>query len=279
VAKLMADSFVISTVYRAVREEGGAEIAPTSQHWYFEYARRANRDQVKDHYDVAAALGFLAASAIEPRLKRQRYGRTALLVEMDYDAPTCRQLFFQPDGSPRPRAGFIAAGRKAIDLLQTGDRVDGELGLLGSRDDVFEIVSRAGTRENAVRDLGAVSVNGKKLSEPIRHAMYGNYLAIEWWADAMSALAAKLDELNRFRNSLPPATDPQMNNSYKKLRGELRDKLADVAERTKPMFGEPWGLIAMDQAAQQQAEARIQITTDDEIYENERDGSPSATAA
>jgi len=52
------------------------------------------------------------------------------------------------------------------------------------------------------------------------------------------------------------AVDPE-NNVFKSLRKKLAGKLKDVASNTKSEFGDPWGLVAMDQVSGSKAGAKM----------------------
>jgi hypothetical protein len=86
----------------------------------------------------------------------------------------------------------------------------------------------------------------------------------------MHSLAVKLSELHALRKTLPANVAPDAANAYRKLRKELQDSLAAVVSRTKPMFGEPWGLIAMYLASGGRAGAHVRITSDEFQYDRSR---------
>ena len=88
--------------------------------------------------------------------------------------------------------------------------------------------------------------------------MIADYTLIIWWAETMRHTAEKLAEVRRFFAGPvePSPDDPQ----FRKLREGLAKQLASVAENTKPQFGDPWGLVAMDRVSGRQAPARVEIT-------------------
>jgi hypothetical protein len=252
VAKLMADT-LLGSLTLAASADKTLEATLHFEHWYFEYQRQGKPGDLKDDFDAAAALGLASPADSAPFLARPRFGRLALLVESRYDAPTARSVFFGPDGKPRPRTYFLWVGRRALVLLEAGDQTDGARALLGSDDKLFAALEDAGSHQAVLKELANANIPVE-----LREQMYTDYLVIEWWADAMSALAEKLSKLK-------DAKDPV------KARKELRERLDEVASRTKPLAGEPWGLVAMYLASQGRAEAHVKITTDDFVYERPED--------
>ena len=59
-----------------------------------------------------------------------------------------------------------------------------------------------------------------------------------------------------------PKNDKRYSDEFKATREKLGKLLRDVAKDTKPRFGEPWGLVAMDMATDQQADAEVTIEWD-----------------
>jgi hypothetical protein len=269
VAKLMAETILIATAYSACRHTETIP-APTIEHWYFEYARQAKQPELKDHFDVAVALGLLKREETLRFLDRERYGRTALLAETSYSGADAESLFLRA-GSPRQVSEYEKAGRRAVELLETGDAADGARGLLAAHEEVFELIRHAGSRENAVRALEAVQTqSGSALPESMRHAIYTDYLAIRWWADSMAELAEKISEIRNFSSAAGNNAALDTDNRFKKLRKELRNQLAAVAGNTKAMFGEPWGLVAMYLASSGNGSAHVKITTEYFLFDASR---------
>ena len=69
----------------------------------------------------------------------------------------------------------------------------------------------------------------------------------------------------------PPPIDPE-NNSFKALRKKLASTLKDVVSKTKSEFGDPWGLVAMDQMSGQKAEAKVVLSSSPVMLQRERKG-------
>jgi hypothetical protein len=85
-----------------------------------------------------------------------------------------------------------------------------------------------------------------------------DYTVIMWWAESMKEMSESLAEMRRFLDD-HPGIDPE-NKTFKSHRKKLASKLKDVASKTKSQFGDPWGLVAMDQACGGRASAKALIT-------------------
>jgi hypothetical protein len=79
-----------------------------------------------------------------------------------------------------------------------------------------------------------------------------------WWADAMAGAAQRLAAIRKWFGQHPSAAqnDPE----FQSLRQNLAAHLKKVAAATSEQFGEPWGLIAMDEASGRRAGANILVT-------------------
>ncbi|MEZ5403550.1 MAG: hypothetical protein R2729_27975 [Bryobacteraceae bacterium] len=269
VARLMADTMLIALSHTAAAGETEMEI----EHWYFEYQRRTNAAGVKDDFDAAVALELSQPGEVTSLLPRERFNRVTLLAETRYDASLARRVFLRPSGSARPRADFEDAGRHALLLLEGGDEADSGRAQLGSDDVLYRAIANVGSHQGAVAAMKARGV-----AAGLQEAMYTDYLAIAWWADAMRTLAEDLAELDRFRNEAPDGLPVDAANAYRKLRKRLQDHLGDVVSRTKPLFGEPWGLVAMFVASGGKAPAHVRITAEGLRYDRSRDWERAAAA-
>jgi hypothetical protein len=99
----------------------------------------------------------------------------------------------------------------------------------------------------------------KNLSVPTLGAITSDYSVIVWWAESMTELGAALAEVRDFISKNPGA-DAQAE-PFRGLRKKLAAKLKEVAANTKSEFGDPWGLIAMDQASGQHATASARLNS------------------
>jgi hypothetical protein len=113
------------------------------------------------------------------------------------------------------------------------------------------------------------------LTDTQKNVVYSDFLVIQWWADAMRAMAEKIVAVRTFFASHSGAPDPN-SNEFRKLRKEFRKKITAVARTTKKQFGDPWGLVAMDLVAGRKARAKVKLTGDAIALEKSR---PKAAGA
>jgi hypothetical protein len=73
----------------------------------------------------------------------------------------------------------------------------------------------------------------------------------------MSNVAKPLEDLRTYLKN-QTVTDPN-SNTLSKLRGNLNKQLTAAVEEVHDQFAEPWGLVAMDLASGQKAQAKFLI--------------------
>ena len=227
---VMAESFLITAAYRT----GGAVASPpelASSHLFFRMDAHAGRNDVRRAVAAASALGL---HAVPPPADADDFGRTSVLAQARYDDALSHALFLGADGSPRPAADYEAAGRRAIRAL-----------VLPDADDAFRL--RPVTDDSLwarMKDLGPANFE-QLFSKAHAAGIRPDYLAIQWWTEAMCGAA---DVLFRMRRDGAAA-----------LRGELAEHLRSVAARAHEQFGTPWGLVAMFLVSGEAAETEAQI--------------------
>jgi hypothetical protein len=92
---------------------------------------------------------------------------------------------------------------------------------------------------------------------PLVGAITADYSTIVWWADAMAGAGKRMAAIRQWFQSNPTASvDDQ---AFQKLRADLSDHLLRVTAKTREEFGEPWGLLAMYEAANRRAGATLAI--------------------
>ena len=247
--QVLAEHFLITAIYR------GSKVAMTptelrSSHTYFELHARTNRQTLKDNLDVGEALGLLSAGDKESRLAQiNDFGRSLFLAETKYDDATARSLFLK-EGKARSQAEFENLGRQALGLLiQAGD--PSEYRRLILQDDSWEKMKKTGQPGFKYLFPGLDSVQIGTLA--------GDYTLITWWAKTMREAGEALEEMDDLF-STDSGPDPG-SDEFESRREKLAKKLKSVAEKTKERFGEPWGLVAMDLASGQSAEAEIRVSS------------------
>ncbi len=99
----------------------------------------------------------------------------------------------------------------------------------------------------------------RNLSGDVLGAIRADYSVIRWWAHSMQEMGEALAEVRQFISANPGA-DP-LAEPFKGLRKKLGSTLKEVASNTKSEFGDPWGLVAMDQASGRQAAAAVRLNS------------------
>ncbi len=245
--KLLADTFLITAAYRAGRLAAGPPELEAA-HSYFELHAKTNRQTLKDNLDVAEALGLMTLQEKSAALgERDDFGRTTLFAETRYNAASTEALFLKPDGAPRGVEEYERAGREALQLLIQPVDPDDYRRRPAADDAVWAQMKRLGPFAGA-----------RLFPERQRPLIQSDYVLITWWAETMHETAQKLAAV-RARFAGGPGPGPG-DAGFQKAREELAAHLAKVAADTKPQFGEPWGLVAMDRVGGRSARARVELT-------------------
>jgi hypothetical protein len=244
---VLADSFLITAVYRGSKSLVSAPEISCS-HSYFEMQASTNAAEMQSELTTAAALSLLDAGAADTLLAGAAdFGRTMIYAETSYSADLTPALFLN-GAVPKPIEEFEGAGRAAIRLLVRPDAADA-FRLHGVSDDqLWDSMCEAGQPNFAPLFPG--------LTEQQVDVIAVDYTVIVWWAEAMSECAKRVAAMN---NLLAANPDPQ-SSQFLALRADLAKKLAEVTSNTREEFGQPWGLVAMDQVSGSRAAARVQIT-------------------
>ena len=250
--KVLAETVLVTAAYRCsklVLQQPQLRIS----HSAFELHTKTDRTAMKNNLEVFEALGLISAAQKNEILSTTtQFGRTTLYSETAYDDALVDRLFLK-DGKARPQTDYENAGRKALALLvQTGEAAQ-ERRLPATDDSLW----------NQMTQVGQPSFGGidklRNLPTTVLGAITSDYSVIIWWAESMNALGKSLAEIRDFISNNPGA-DP-LAEPFKGLRKKLASKLKDVAANTKSEFGDPWGLIAMDQASGQQAKASARLSS------------------
>jgi hypothetical protein len=248
--KVLAESVLITAVYRCsqqLMQQPELKIA----HSYFELHGNTDKTKMENNLDVFEALGLMTASEKDKLLgPAKQFGRTTFYVETAYDDEVVNDLFLKDD-KPRAQIEYENAGRKAVDLLvQRGEKEDHRRLPVIDPGLWKEMTSKGQPAFKTIAKL-------KNLSADKLGAIITDFSVIIWWAESMAEMSKKLAAIRGFIKSNPGASpeDP----TFKALRKDLAEKLKDVASKTKSQFGDPWGLVAMDQCSGQRAVAHALI--------------------
>lgn len=248
--KVLAESVLITVAYKfskLVTHQAKLKIS----HSYFELHTNTDWTKMENNLDVFEALKLFQATDKQELLgNSSQFGRTTLYVETGYDDEVVNSLFLN-NGAPRSQKEYEAAGRKAVALLvQQGERDDFRRAPV-TNDDLWNEMSHEGVFNfdfiDQFRNLSAVQLKNIK----------DDYTLIKWWAESMKEMSASLAEVRNFLAD-HPGIDPE-NKTFKSHRKKLAAKLRDVASKTKKQFGDPWGLVAMDQACGGRGSAKALI--------------------
>lgn len=247
---VLAESFLITAVYRSGKIALPLPELRVTQ-TYFELHNATNRQTMKDNLDIAWALGLISASQQQNALEgTEDFGRSTVYAEASYGESQTAALFMNQDGEAREVEEYEAAGRRAIAMLiQPGD--PNEYRRIPATDDATW---------KRMKSLGQPGF--RQIFPGYSHlqveTLIADYSLIVWWSRSMADLAAALHQIRSQGLDVETA------------RKTLTGRLKSVAAGTKPQFGDPWGLIAMDQAAGQRAEVVCQITSSRLAWREER---------
>ena len=249
--KVMAESVLMSVAYKFSKlVHTKAELAIT--HSYFELHSKTDAKNLRDNLDVFEALGLLKANDKKQLIgDGKKFGRTTLFAETSYDDALVNSLFLN-NKSARSQSDYETAGRKALALLVQSDEDQAVRRKPAIDDALWKEMSKQGQPNfkfiDALRSLNAADLG----------AITTDYTVIKWWAESMVEMGKSLFEMRKFLAD-HPGIDPQ-NKTFKALRKKLGSKLKEVVSKTKAEFGDPWGLVAMDQASGGKAGAKALIT-------------------
>jgi hypothetical protein len=248
--KAMAESVILTVAYQCSKLAVHDAKLKVS-HSHFELHADSDRKVLKDNLDVFEALGLMNHSEKDKVLaSAKKFGKTTFYAATAYDDVLASALFLK-DGKARARDEYERAGRKALELLvQSGEGSDARRRPF--TDDVL-------WKEMA--ELGFANFKSipalKQLSLAEMGVITTDYTVIMWWAEAMTEMGKHLVEVRKFIEDNPQA-GPE-DEKFKKLRKKLASKLTDVAANARSEFGDPWGLVAMDQLTGGKADAETLI--------------------
>jgi hypothetical protein len=238
---VLAESVLMTAAYRAAGEFVSAQPSLQAHHSYFTLSARTNPSLLLHDLLIGAGLGFAEAQAAQGKLPSlQELGRTTLLAEASYDDGAFTALFFDA-ARQRDASEYDRAGRNALKFLtRPGDADDYRL--RAAQDDALWAQMRGNGNVGSAQfaqlfpDLPAAAVS----------TIGVDYLNIVWWTQAMLDTGNKLSALRQYLSKPGVSrTDAE----FLKRKGDLADKLATLAGRTRQDFGGPWGMLAMKLAA------------------------------
>ncbi len=246
---VLAESFLLTATYRGMQQQVG-QPALTCSHDFFDLQNDTTPGRMKQELRVGAALGLFSAAEAAPPAGTAGFGRTMIHARTDYDSLLASALFLDAAGAPLPQEFYENAGRAAIQLLVSEGDEDAVRLRPAIDDGLWSRMKEQGQPGFAELFPG--------VPEPFLSAVTADYSAIIWWAEAMAGAGPRLAAIGKWFGQHPtaPLDDP----AFESLRQDLAGHLKKVAATTSEEFGQPWGLIAMDQASGRKAVASILIT-------------------
>jgi len=245
--KVLAESFLITAVYRGSKSLISSEEIECSHSW-FQLESSPGAAAMRKDLAAGTALGVLAAGDPDTLAAGvENFGRTMVYAETSYSAAITPFLFLN-GADAKAVDEYDRAGRAAIRLLAPPD-ADDAFRLRGVSDDGLWAQMRDKGQFNfqpLFPDLTAGEVQ----------AIATDYTVIVWWSKAMSDCA---NSVARMHALLALNPDPE-SAAFQSARKDLAKKLADITSNTKDEFGQPWGLVAMDQVSGRRASARMQVS-------------------
>jgi hypothetical protein len=245
---VMAESFLITAVYHGTqRVLGGPSLH--CRHSFFDFENATSLEHMRRKLRVGAALGLFSMADAEPPVGIRDFGRTVIDASAEYDDGLTTALFLDHDGAPLAHEFYEQMGRNAIQLLVSDADLDA-----ARRGPAIDNDLWARMKDQGQANFGPLFPN---LQAPLLGAITADYTAIMWWADAMAGAASRLAVVRQWFSRNPSASldDP----AFKKMREDVAGHLRSVAATTREEFGEPWGLIAMNEAGNRRAGASLLI--------------------
>lgn len=246
---VLAESFLVTAAYHSAKQLAETPSLRCS-HSFFELQNTTSRGDMACKLRTGVALGLLSRGEAELPPEIADFGRTLFDVSTDYDEDLVNRMFLDANDAPLAREWYETAGRVAIQFL------------VQATDD--DAVRRQPAIDNVLwsrmKDVGqpGFAVLFAGVPAPFVGAITADCSTIQWWADAMHRTGQEIAGIRLWlaRNATATLEDP----AFQKLRQDLAGYLRQVAANTREEFGQPWGLIAMNQLASQRAGAKILIT-------------------
>jgi hypothetical protein len=245
---VLAESFLITAAYHAAKGMTAATLQ--CSHSFFELQNATSRGDMLRKIQTGVVLGLLSGDEAKLPEGASAFGRTLFVVSADYDDALVQGMFLDANGFPLSHETYESVGRNAIQFLVQPDDGDAVRRQPAIDDDLWRRMKREGQPGFAGLFPG--------VSTALLGAITADYSTIQWWAGAMRNTARQLAAFQLWTAQHPAAAagDPE----FQKLREDLAKYLLQVAADTREEFGQPWGLIAMNQLASRRAGGKILIT-------------------
>ncbi len=246
---VMAESFLITAAYHGTKQVAGPASLHCS-HCFFELEQSTSARDMGCKLLTGVALGLLSLDEAAVPAGISDFGRTLFTASADYDGDLVTGMFLDAGGNPLAREWYESAGRAAIQFLVRDGDFDEDRRKPAIDDDLWNAMKKVGQPGFAPLFPG--------VSAPVLGAITADYSTIQWWADTMVGTAQELSGFRLWMTRNPSAApdDP----TFQMLRQDLASYLRKVAATTRNEFGQPWGLIAMNQLVGRASGASLLIT-------------------
>ncbi|MGH9396094.1 MAG: hypothetical protein ACRD18_04510 [Terriglobia bacterium] len=250
--KVLAEGFLTTAVYRCSRTVAPSPDLECSL-WHFDSQRRTSLENLRQYLDLARLLGLISDDQERAKLTglsaTVALGSSTFYASASYDDELAERLFVDGSNQPRRQEEYERIGRNALGLL-------------------LQRESQAGYRLRPVEDEGTWE-KMKSVGQPGLAPMFpdlsaiqlavvtSDYTAIMWWAKGMAEMANSIAAIRRYTGPAP-VTNLE-DGTFKSLREQLDRRMAAVAADTHDHFAQPWGLLAMDLAADSKCKAEVRL--------------------
>jgi hypothetical protein len=256
--RILADGVLATCVYKT--SQTGYQPNITADCWAFDLQEKPGRSLILSYGDVAVALGLNGAEAAKQKLLAAPppFGRTIFNAEIRIDGTLFDSLFFDRNGA-RLLMDYEKIGRQASRQTPPPDVPEEILRVRQDalQDDVLWSQMTAKGDFQHVRAILKDRLGDVWGFDTIANLIYSDYTIVEWWGRAMSNVAKPLEDLRTYLKN-QTVTDPN-SNTLSKMRGNLNKQLTAAIKEVHDQFAEPWGLVAMDLASGQKAQANFLI--------------------
>jgi Caspase domain len=252
VRRLVFESMIVTAAYQASRVTSALTLKCTTS--YFESRRKTKSSDLRADYNAIIGLGLAGAAERDRRIGVEHdFGPSTFLVDCSFDQNASDALFLGPQGA-FSRDYYERIGRNALLALIPPDDQERAHRRAAVENDTSWAALKAAGPAAARFDLA------RRLGDVRAEHIIGDYIVIAWWSDAMAGAAKALVDMRQFlagRSAASLAGDAE----FAKKRAKLEKELADVIKESKARFGDPWGILALDAAANRAPEVQATIVS------------------
>jgi hypothetical protein len=250
--KALAQSVLVTAAYRC---SGLIVHAPALKVSYWHFAEVAQTDRATMAADLHALTSVGLISAVEEQQalgQTADFGRSTFYLQTDFDDALSQAMFIR-NGKPRAGDEYEEIGRRALQLLIPPDSKD-----------AYRLRALDAAMWPKVKGTGGTIAGIAPLFPDLSPDLEipniaGDCRLIAWWAETMAHMAQTLSAANQFFSQVPRPTEDSP--AFKNIQSKLWHQMADVASKTQDRFSDPWGILAMDLASNQQSHASARIVS------------------